>query len=247
MKENIVINTELLVNYAHGMLEPELAQYVKIKMEQDTFLQQQYNGIVAMMKDCPDEDIEALVNGYASVTELKKSKATFTLRHNTKWYAVAASVIFFIGLGWWIFSTNNKHGGQLACLSLTDLLQKEHKYVPQVRDISNDTSAWLNSFNLDQYDKTIQLLSSPSQPLKPTEQYYLALSYLYSNPPNYDAASKQFRAYIASGAIALESKCHLYLGAIALQQNNLKDARTELEQVSLEDKAQAEFLLRNTK
>ncbi len=245
MKENITINTHILINYAYGMLEPDLAQYIKEKIEQDTLLQHEYHGIVAMIKDYPNEDIEELLEHFSASAELNKPKASKTVQ--MKWFSIAASLLLVVGLGWWFYTNQQTQVNQFACLELTEILQKENKYIPQVRDISNDSSAWLDAFDQDKFSETIQILSKPSQQLKPVEQYYLALAYLYVNPPNYEASTQQFEAYLSSGALALQSKCHLYLGAIALKQNKMNEAKIQLSKVSNEDKHQADFLLREIK
>lgn len=245
MKENIIINTQTLINYAHGMLKPQLANYVKSKIENDALLQQEYNGIIRLMTDYPDEDIEDVVERLTSSSEIKKNKPNFSI--HTKWYAIAASVLLLLSLGWWLSTNDNHSQNQIACLSVTEILEKEHKYVPQVRDLPKNTPAWLKAFNDDKFQESVQLLSSSPQTLKPVEQYYLALSYLYSSPPNYDEAAKHLNVYLESGAVALKSKCHLYLGAIAIKQNKSIEARMHLSQVSTEDKNQADFLLREIK
>lgn len=243
MKENIQINTNMLVNYAHGLLEPELASYIKHSLEKDELLKKEYAGLIALMQDYPNEDVEDLIEKISNLAEVEKH--TPILISYKKWYAAAASILIFISVGWWI--SNMQHNSTQVCLSLSEVLQKENKYIPQVRDIPNDTSRWMIEFNQDHFNESIKILTASSENLKPIENYYLALAFLYNSPPNYKESSLQFNAYLNSGAMALQSKCHLYLGAIALKQNNLTEAKSQLTKVSQEDKNQADFLLREIK
>lgn len=60
------VDTAVLIDYAHGLLNPDIIKLVREQLEKDEFLRLEYSGIVKLMKAYPDRDIYEVIREFAS-------------------------------------------------------------------------------------------------------------------------------------------------------------------------------------
>ena len=65
------ITTSILVSHAYGLLAPNISQQVKETLLTDETLRWQYEGILQLMKDYPDDDPEDLVEKMSEIVSNK--------------------------------------------------------------------------------------------------------------------------------------------------------------------------------
>ncbi len=77
-KEGLLkIDAVLLVNYAYGFLAPGISQSVEAALQSNGMLRTEYEGILHLMKDHPDEDPDELLL-YMSEAVLKNIQKAFS-------------------------------------------------------------------------------------------------------------------------------------------------------------------------
>lgn len=240
--KNIEINTLLLINYAHGLLAPEISFKVKNALEGDETLRLQYQGIVKLMKDYPDKDPEVVLDEmYRSLNKKAHSpvhEKNAGSVHSIKWWrplVAAASIILLIGFAFIFKWQNDRSNPELLAKTLVE----EATYSEATRDGTSPVSAWQEAFTKEDFNFVIRELKAKDG-LNHTEQFYLGLSYLKLSPPQAANAEMVLQKATVPGMEYVDNTW-LYLGIAQLLQKKNKEAIQSL--VKIKENPQAAELL----
>jgi hypothetical protein len=144
LRQDIKIDISLLINYAHGILEANLAEKVKHAIQADKILQMEYLGVLQLIKDYPDDDVEELIEKFAHESINQRSLPSQKIQHNNEklfyllkgskraWIAVAALVIVIAGVFYFM-----REKDDVVQLAMEDSLSGYNPGLSTVRRESN--------------------------------------------------------------------------------------------------------------
>ncbi len=230
---NIVIDNSLLIEYAHGLLVPEIAAKVKQALAEDETLRWEYDGIIQLMNDFPDKDPDEVLNKMVENLQIRTAspqvlQQTKRSKVVTLWkpLTVAASVIVVAAVLLLLNFSNKRQDP----VKLAEQIVSEARFTDDTRGDSILSSAtWQEYFKKQSYDSAINLLTAKSS-LNHQEQFYLGLSYLKVSPPQPGKATLFLKEATTSG-IEYQSDAWLYLGISQILENKNNEAIKSLENI----------------
>jgi hypothetical protein len=242
MKDNdsLEVTISLLVSYAYGMLAPGIAMQVKEALEQDELLRLQYQGIIQLIKEYPDQDPEELLEQMGANVQQKVDAALQHSQAATKplyrrWWLMAAMIIVLAGVGTFIAVQSNHHSAkELAAAIIKDGSTNPYDNATRSSIVPSDSSvAWKEAFVQNNYDAVISYLQDRT-PLSNEEQFFLALAYLKATPPQPVKAEPLLRQLVAANS-DYTPDAWLYLGLTQTLEDKRKEAIESLNHVEQTD------------
>ncbi len=161
---NIVIDNSLLIEYAHGLLVPEIAAKVKRALEEDETLRWEYEGIIQLMNDFPDKDPEVILDEMVAhlqtrtglpqiLQQTKRSKVIMLWKPLT----VAASIIIVTAI-WLLVNYQNKRQDPIK---FAMQVVSEARFTDDTRgDTIQLNSTWQEYFKKQSYDSVINIITA---------------------------------------------------------------------------------------
>ena len=141
---------------------------------------------------------------------------------------IAAALVLAVGF-FWFWNTDNS-----SATTLTDgYLSGEKFAAPSVRMGRNDDHKnWAdakNAYRDGQFDRAAELIAALASP-SVEQQFYLALSYLYSpTKPDYAQAAAGFQKIITEGKGNFDAESHWFLALADIKLGKNADAKQNLE------------------
>ena len=232
---NLSIDTELLINYAYGLLAPDLASRVKQALEKDETLREEYEGIVYLIQTYPGEDPADVMEKMLAEIDHKldtavpdKKKISPPVRR--RWIipvSVAASVILIFNVGIFMWKSHQRNP---VLIAHERVREKYHDPVDAIEGTERgeaDTS-WRADFDEENYPAVIRKLSSlPAGSLGSREEFYYGLSYLKAQQQQIDQAEQHLQRSTRSQSL-YQNDAWYYLGIIQLLRRDVKGAKKYL-------------------
>jgi len=254
------IDTSQLIAYAQGLLSPKGMEITRRAIGKDDDLAAEYQGILVLLELYPNEDPEEILERKAI-----KFKAAFEERlsnphaglkqendqhvngriisifRNWKVIAAAASIAVLIGVAFYLNNRTNDSRNELALQYLKDAVPAPEPSTGQVYSGidpgQHASDPWALNYKSKNYEDVVNELESDVS-RDEVETFYLALSYLYIDPPAPDKAIPLFGNSIYSKLYS--SEAWLYLGIAHLLKN---DTTAALENLSKSQEIEAADLI----
>ena len=139
---------------------------------------------------------------------------------------IAATLLLLVGFWWWNMDTK-------TALDLTDIALKNERFAaPSVRMGQNDDlKNWAdakNAYRDGQFDKAITLIKAIPTPTV-EQQFYLSLSHLYAEKPDFEKAASGFKNIIDNGQGNFEAESQWFYALSCIKLGRKDAAKQSLE------------------
>jgi hypothetical protein len=235
------ITTQLLINYAHGLLTPTLAQEVKSAIEQDPFLQETYEGILISMKNFPDKDPEEFLDLLPQNIDRRKPLA---FKLNKKLFYIAASILLFLCVGILYSYFNSSISNSPKKLAMTEI---KTPFTDSFTTRGEENIApYILQYNQRNYNQIIATLSSKHD-MNAEEEFYLSLAYLQQEQAPFLHAETHLKSCIQLQSLGYTEAANYYLGLLYLAQQKNEQAEACLQLARGPYAERADLFLRKLK
>ena len=139
---------------------------------------------------------------------------------------IAATLLLLVGFWWWNMDTK-------TALDLTDIALKNERFAaPSVRMGQNDDlKNWAdakNAYRDGQFDKAVTLIEAIPTPTV-EQQFYVSLSHLYAEKPNFEKAASGFKNIIDNGQGNFEDESQWFYALSCIKLGRKDVAKQSLE------------------
>ena len=139
---------------------------------------------------------------------------------------IAATLLLLVGFWWWNMDTK-------TALDLTDIALKNERFAaPSVRMGQNDDlKNWAdakNAYRDGQFDKAVTLIEAIPTPTV-EQQFYLSLSHLYAEKPDFEKAASGFKNIIDNGQGNFEAESQWFYALSCIKLGRKDEAKQSLE------------------
>ena len=237
------MNEELYLafeSYLNNEMLPEEKLEFENKLQKNTDIQEKfeiYKENNAFLETKFSSETVAFKNSLKSVSKSHFSeKETKVIAFKPMFFAVAASLVLFIGA--WFFMQNNNP-------QYEDYNQHEDAFFTERGDIDKNLAMAQGAFNAKKYkDAIIYFEMVLKEYDKPEVRYFYGIALLEENKFLFsDATFKKLK----SGTSIYKDKATWYLALSCLKQKKMKECKSYLEQIpaDAEDYERAQQLLKN--
>ena len=139
---------------------------------------------------------------------------------------IAATLLLLVGFWWWNMDTK-------TALDLTDIALKNERFAaPSVRMGQNDDlKNWAdakNAYRDGQFDKARTLIEAiPTQTVE--QQFYVSLSHLYAEKPDFEKAAAGFKNIMDNGQGNFEAESQWFYALSCIKLGRKDEAKQSLE------------------
>ena len=139
---------------------------------------------------------------------------------------IAATLLLLVGFWWWNMDTQ-------TALDLTDIALKNERFAaPSVRMGQNDDlKNWAdakNAYRDGQFDKAVTLIEAIPTPTV-EQQFYVSLSHLYAEKPDFEKAASGFKNIIDNGQGNFEAESQWFYALSCIKLGRKDEAKQSLE------------------
>ena len=159
-----------------------------------------------------------------AVKPVKMTAQRSTMRRTIM--GIAATLLLLVGFWWWNMDTK-------TALDLTEIALKNERFAaPSVRMGQNDDlKNWAdakNAYRDGQFDKAVTLIEAIPTPTV-EQQFYVSLSHLYAEKPDFEKAALGFKYIIENGQGNFEAESQWFFALSCIKLGRKDEAKRSLE------------------